>query len=482
MKKLIYKFKLLPLLCMVFLWACDDFGDTNIDPKSPTKVDPAYLFSNAETELASHMGTSSVNQNVGRLLAQYWSQTTYTSESRYQLEDRQLADAHWNAMYRDVLNNLKTARELVPEYAANEKVSNNQTSMITVLEVYAYQMLVDVFGDIPYTGALGGGENRSPEYDDAATIYNDLAERLNAAINNFDESAAGFGGADLLYGDDIPAWIKFANSLKIRLGMRLADYDPAFAQNMVESAHAQAFTSNEDNAEFEYVGGSYANPVYADIVLSGRRDYVISNTLVDYMAGLGDPRLKYFMTPNADGEYVGLTYGLTSGISDFDNYSQIADAIKAETFPTTLLDYAEVEFFLAEAAQRGWNVAGTAEAHYNNAVTASILNWGGTAEEAADYLAKPEVAFATAEGGDAMQAIAMQKWLSLYNQGLEGWIEWRRLDYPVLNAPQGMEYNDIPKRFRYPVYERSTNNANREEAAGRIGGDDYTTKVFWDVD
>nr|WKN38304.1 SusD/RagB family nutrient-binding outer membrane lipoprotein [Tunicatimonas sp. TK19036] len=475
---------------LIVLASCEDLEDVREDPKRPGSANPDYLFSYAEIELADYLATSSVNTNVGRLLAQYWSQTTYTTESRYGLEDRELADALWENHYRDVLNNLNSAKGLLPEFETNEAVLNNKLAMVTILEVYSYQMLIDTFGDVPFTEALAGAEGRSPAYDDAQTVYGSLIEMLNSAIAQMDPAADGFAGADLIYDGDVASWLKFANALKIKLAMRVADVPSFNSQTLVEEAYANAILTNADNATLEYVGGSYPNPVYEDIVISGRSDYVLSNTIVDQMNMLEDPRRSYYMTTNDDGEYVGLTYGLESGIGgDLGPYAQLPALVLDETYQSVLLDAAEVNFFLAEAAERGWNVGGNTETYYNNAITASIAYWGTASEadpatitaETAAYLAMPEVALATAEGGNVMNAIALQKWIALYNQGMEGWIEWKRLDYPQLNAPVKLSQEDIPVRLRYPVQERSVNNANREAAASRIGGDDIATQVFWDV-
>lgn len=492
MKNYIINLMLIVSLSLMTITGCDDFDDTNVDPKSPTKVDPPYLFTYAQIELADFVATSSVNTNVGRLLAQYWSQTTYTTESRYSLQERELPGALWNNHYRDVLVNLKTARELVPEFETNEAIANNQIAMITVLEVYAYQMLVDVFGNVPYDEALQGRDLKTPSYEDAETIYNDLIERLNNAIANITPSAPGFEGADLYYGGKMSAWFKFANSLKIRLGIRLAEAQPGKAKQLVEEAAPHAFSSNADNATLQYVGGTYANPIYTDIVVSGRTDYVISNTLVDKLNALDDPRRLYYMKPNASGEYVGLEYGKKSGIGgNASSYARLPDLILEETFPGTLMDYAEVELHLAEAAARGWSV-GSAESHYYNGIRGSIMKWGLASDvdpmvlqaQFEAYIAQPEVAYSTAAGGNPINAIALQKWIAFYNQGMQGWIEWKRLDYPPLNKPvvdTGEPAIEIPVRFKYPIREVNTNNANRTEAAQAIGGDEYSTRVFWDV-
>jgi len=145
------------------------------------------------------------------------------------------------------------------------------------------------------------------------------------------------------------------------------------------------------------------------------------------------------------------------------------------------LDYSETEFGLAEAIERGF-ITGDAAEHYNKGVIASIVYWGGTTEAAAAYLAQPKVAYATATG-DYKQKIGFQKWLALYNRGLDAWLEWRRLDYPKLlpptggNAPAGLQ---IPLRIIYPITEGTLNGANLKSAADAMGGDLTSVKLFWD--
>jgi len=158
------------------------------------------------------------------------------------------------------------------------------------------------------------------------------------------------------------------------------------------------------------------------------------------------------------------------------NLSHFAGRFFAPDFEAILIDFVETEFLLAEAAQRGWSVGGTAEEYFNNAVTESVLYWEGTEASATDYL--------TANPYDAAnwkESLGTQKWLALYNRSVEAWAEWRRLDFPVLNVPSGMVYGDIPVRMPYPFNEIKNNKANYEAAAAAIGGDDQRTKLFWDV-
>jgi hypothetical protein len=148
------------------------------------------------------------------------------------------------------------------------------------------------------------------------------------------------------------------------------------------------------------------------------------------------------------------------------------------------MTYSEVLFYLAEAAARGYSVGVTAEAAYNAGITESILWWGGTQQDADDYLAYPDVAYTTAKG-DWKQKIAYQSWTASYINGLLGYTTWRRLDYPVLNITptndEIQEVTDIPVRFTFPVNEQSLNEANYAAASEAIGGDNLLTKIFWDL-
>ncbi|HEX2976374.1 MAG TPA: SusD/RagB family nutrient-binding outer membrane lipoprotein, partial [Bacteroidales bacterium] len=109
----------------------------------------------------------------------------------------------------------------------------------------------------------------------------------------------------------------------------------------------------------------------------------------------------------------------------------------------------------------------------------SMKYWGVSNDDANAYLTQPSVAYATAPG-DYKEKIGTQKWLGLFDRGVEAWAEWRRLDYPVLNIPSGMTYADIPVRMPYPYNENKMNKSNYEAASTAIGGDEATTKLFWD--
>ncbi len=472
MKKLIFI-----SACIYIITGCNkDISKLNIDQKNPTTVPSNTLFSNAQKNLAYNVADANVNNNIFRLITQQWTETTYTDESNYNLNTRQIPDNWWTSIYKDVLRDLEEAKKLIPIDVSDATIQKNQIAIADILQVYSFQLLVNTFGDVPYSQALKD-EILFPGYDDAKTIYYDLLSRLDADIVALDASAASFNStADLLYGGDVEKWRKFANSLKLVMGIVLADSDPATAKTVVESAVLGAFASNDDNAVFYFLTAPpNTNPVWVNLVQSGRNDFVPANTIVDLMEDLNDPRLPLYFTTVSGAGYKG---GVPGSGNTFTNFSHVTAAQVVPEAPYVILDYAQVEFTLAEAVERGMNVGGTTQEHYNNAVTASIEEWGGTAAEAAAYLAEPEVNYVTAPG-DYKQKIATQEYIALYNRGFDAWTLIRRLDYPEMKTPTNAQ-SDFLVRFTYPILEQNINTSNYNAASSAIGGDVVTTKLFWD--
>ncbi|MTI31036.1 SusD/RagB family nutrient-binding outer membrane lipoprotein, partial [Xanthovirga aplysinae] len=478
------------------LTACNFDDYDNVDPKSPLETKSDFLFSNAQKALIDQLNSPSVNIQPARQLVQYWTETTYMESTVWNLNNRDLPGRHWTVLYRDVLTDLQEAKIMLEEekVGLSEEEYNGKSAMISVLEVYTWQWMVDLFGDVPYTEALMGEENPQPAYDDAQTIYADLINRLNGAIEELNKnSGAYYADADLIYKGSVAEWLKFANSLKLRMGIRLTGVQPATARQLVEEAFANAFTSNEDNATFPYLTGyENGNPIFEQ-VNTRPTDFVPANTLIDKMNALKDPRRPYYFNlweetdddDNViDSGYKGLAPGISGSIADF---SYPSDLMQDVSFPGVYMTYAEVEFILAEAAEYGWNVGGTAEDHYNKAIEASISEWASLAEENADvaineYLSNPLVNFQTAEGGDHVKAIALQKWIALYNQAPEAYTEYRRLKWPELNTPNNRDMANYPVRFTYPFSEQSRNVNSWREAVDKIGGvDSYTAPIFWET-
>lgn len=469
------------VLILLLFSSCKKLEELNVNTKDPTTVPGESLFTGAQLALSNIMVTPNVNRNNFRLFVQHWTECTYTDEANYELGDRAIPGNWWNAFYRDVLMNLKESAKVIQEQGPMvgdaPQVLPNKLAIIEVLTVYAYSVLVETFGNVPYTEALDP-DIILPKYDDGLTIYKDLLVRLSAAIVSMDQAQASFGGADNMCHGDVAKWAKFANSLKLRMGMLLADVDPTLAATTVEAAvTAGVIMSQADNALMAYMSSQpHTNPVNENLVLSGRKDFVMANTLVDYMNELEDPRRPLYFTLTGDPPaYVGGIYGVQN---DYTAFSHVADPITEATFPFDYFDLAEVYFLLAEGAERGFSVGGTAAEFYEKAITASIEFWGGTAAEAAAYLANPKVAYASATG-TWQEKIGMQKWIGLFNRGFEGWTAYRILDFPVLIPPPDA-FSVLPLRLTYPAAEQTLNPANRAAAAAAIGGDDVGTKLFFD--
>ena len=478
------------LVILLVFTSCKKLQDLNTNTKNPQNVSGESLFTGAEVNLFQEMVTPNANYNIWRLITQQWTETTYTDESNYDLIDRTIPDNHWNWMYQYVIKDLDQASKNITAttYLFDESpaVKKNRLAIVEILTVYSWSNLVETFGNIPYSQALNIN-NLLPKYDDGLTVYEDLIKRLDTAIVHLDPAYESLGEADQMFHGNVSAWAKFANSLKLRMGMLLSDVDPVFARTTVESAVEDEnglIASNPDNARLIYMSQPpNTNPIYDELVASGRHDYIPANTLVDTMNRLNDPRLPFYFTQvdtSTSGEpkmvYLG---GVVGESNDFTAYSHVADAIQVPTFEGLIFDYAETEFLLAEGAERGYNMGGgSAELHYNNAVKASITYWGGSDDDAKSYLSDPRVAYSTAPG-DFKRKIGFQKWLALYNRGIEAWTEWRKFDYPVLMPPP-RALSPVPVRYTYPIGEQTLNGANYAAASAAIGGDLVTTKLFWD--
>ncbi|MET7001293.1 SusD/RagB family nutrient-binding outer membrane lipoprotein [Chitinophaga defluvii] len=475
MKKLIIYTSVALAVLFTGVSCTKDLTDLNNDKKKPAGVSQGALFASAQKELVDAVTSTNVNLNIFRLIVQHWQETTYLDESRYDLNTRSIPDNFWDAIYTDVVKDLEESRGVVNADATiSDGVKKNQIAQIEIMSVYAFSVGVNTFGDIPYKKAMDI-ENIFPSYDGAQAIYDDMIVRLNAAIGALDAGSGSFDNSDLIYRGDIVKWKKFANSLKMRLGMILADVSPAVAKKIVEEASPGAFGANDDNATFPYsTVPPNTNPLWEDLVQSQRQDFVGANTLIDFMNARNDPRRAIFFTQRG-GTYIG---GNPGSSSPFSNFSGPGTLLTKKDLVGLLIDYAEVEFMRAEALERQFAVGGTPKEHYDNAIRASFQYWGLTTADADTYLARPDVAYATATG-TYKQKIGEQKWVALYNRGYDAWVEWRRLDFPKLKVPNRAQ-SVTPLRFTYSIDEQNLNRTNYDAAAAAIGGDVVATKLFWD--
>jgi len=478
MKKIIF----LLIFCLA-AFSCDDrMEELNEEKVNPAQVPAETLFANGVKEVAFIMHNSNQNINVFRLYAQYWAQLTYPEESQYNQVTRNIPRNIWERGYRRSLKDLTEARKImveIPDGTLSAAGNANRLAVVDIAMAYVYTILVETYGNIPFSQAIDI-DNITPVYDDARTIYDAQIDALTAAANTLDVNDVAISpNQDPLYEGSAAGWKMFANSLKLRMAMMLADTDPAKAQTMVDQALASGvITSPVDDAFITYYEQAPStNPMYEDLVLSGRRDFVPANTLVDIMNNLNDPRRPIYFTDPIDGEYVGGIYG---DANSYSSASHIGDIFHTPTLPGDLLRCSEVLFLLAEAAGRGFTVPETAESYYNQAIETSMFDWGLTIADYDAYIAQADVAYATAPG-DWKQKIGIQAWIALNNRGYEGWTTWRRLDFDGFSPPPGQTMEDIPVRLLYPIEEAQLNGANLDAAISAIGGNLKTTKLFWDV-
>jgi len=495
------KKKAIILVLVSLLTACTkDIQKLNVDPKHPLAVPSYSLFTNAQHTLANTLTSSNVNLNIFRLIEQQWQETTYTDESNYNLISRQIPDGIWDNLYTSVLANFEQSKKTIPSDVIDPAQQKNEIAIVDIMEAYTYFYLVTTYGNIPYSQALDINQP-FPKFDDAQTVYYDLLTRIDAdiAVLKANETAASFGGADLIYGGDPVKWQKFANTFKVKMGIVISDSDPVKATAVITSAlsttaNSGIFTSNADNAVFKYLALTpNTNPVWVDLVQSGRQDFVACSTLLGYLQPAGstaDPRLPYYFTVNNQGVYAGGDPGANcsfGGNSKPSGPLLVPSSIGMVTnpdFPGDLLDYAETQFYLAEARSKNIITNGTVATYYNQGILASQSYWGVPDVAAVAYLAQTNVALATATAPDGtalteLQKIALQGYLALYNRGWDAWIFTRVLDYPVFPAPEAAT-SGYPVRFTYPINEQNVNVTNYNAASAAIGGDAVTTRLFFD--
>lgn len=471
----------------VSLIACKkNITDLNENPKNPEIVPSAALFLNASVNLSDVMASTNVNSNNFRLFVQYWTETIYRDEVRFNLNGRSIPDRWWATFYRDVIKDLTEASKVAETETLTLKAGQikNRKAINEILIVFSYYQLLSTFGNVPYTEATDI-EKIQPKYDDAATVFKAIAARLDAALAALDPAQEGYGESDAILNGKIERWITFGNSLKLRMGMLVVDSDNATAKAMILAAAPHVVSSNEENIKMHYSSSPpNTNPVWEDLIQSGRHDFIAAKPFIDAMKAWNDPRMKYFFDPSITaGIFVGQTPGARAAFNDFAAPSA---TISEKTYPHTYFSYAEMELLKAEAIERGINVGGTAAEHYNNAIDASVVEWGGTLAEALAYRSQPAVNYATA-AGTYKQKLGMQSWFVLYNRGYDEWTQWRRLDYPVLALPSGAgpyfaddETPAVITRMTYPVVEQNLNRANYDAASSAIGKDRKTQKLWFD--
>lgn len=491
------------LLCLaaVSATACKtDLTALNINPNNPTSAPATTLFTNATVSTLGTFNGSFQTLSMTSLFAEHIAQVQYVDEDRGHIRNTTI-DGLFTGQYSGPLEDYQ--KVIAQADAAKQP---NTASPARVMQSWVYQNMTDLWGDIPYSEALAGdvGGSFTPKYDAQKDIYYGLLKTLTDASTamkgGITGADPGLAGADPIYKGDVAKWAKFANSLRARLALRMSKADPAKAATELTAAFAAGMiASNADNAMITWPGdGVYDNPLAANFAT--RDDHRVSKTLLDTMNALADPRVKVYAQPtkNDPTVYAGLQNGMDNasagaffnttsrpgaifypGATSYGTYGTAA----GKKTPSYLMTFAEVSFIQAEAANKGLAglTAAQAAGFYNAGVTNSITQWGGSAADAATYLAKPGVAYVA--GATGLQQIGLQKWIALFTQGTEAWSEWRRTGNPATIKMGPKFYPDTPnmaRRLLYSGAEQSVNMASLTAAIAAQGPDLYSTRVWWD--
>ena len=463
---------------MLLLGCTDDFEEINSNPNQPEDVSADLLLPRVINLAVNDIALEAWNE--GNIVAQLTAKINFTDFDRYLWGTN--SDL-WETLYgnlRDVNNILEIAEE-----TANP----NYTATALILRAWMFSILTDNWGDVPYSEATRAKVDGiiQPVYDEQEQIYNGILADLEEANSIIQLSGNPIGG-DLLYDGNMLKWKKLANSLRIRALMRISKKREVGSaiQSIIDSQ--PVFESNLDNAVMEYLPAQPNTwPVHTYRVGSFD-EYRLSLTIEGVLKGLDDPRLFNWFRPtdNPDDDPE-LLAGMPNGLSENNasNYNGGASNVsrcgpilyeEPNAVDAIIMQYAELQFILAEAAQKGW-ISGSAQEYYENGVRASFNYWGVLMPD--DYLTRDGVTY----DGD-LETIMTQKWLASFLVGYEAWYDYRRTGLPsfIIPGPDNVNNDQVPVRFFYPGDQQTLNPVNYEAAVARQGPDDINTKVWWERD
>lgn len=490
----------------------EEINTSKIALTSLSATDLPYLFARAQQQASYSAGTYQTAQNLfADLYAQYYATTTPNFQSDRYFMHRTWINSHWNPIYTQVVPQLKTLIESTEATSAENAIAN-------VWWVFAFHRLTDYYGPIPYFDA--GNPANSVKYDAQDVIYDDFFKRLDAASTVLKGKTAEtpFGAFDLIYAGNVSKWIKFANTLRLRLALRISKVDPARAKKEAEAAIAGGLlTEVADNALMTKT--TVDNNGLATI--SGWGEFRMSASMESVLKGYDDPRIGIFFQPAYKTKtYEGLRNGLGSAeliqeLNTNDNNSNIGTRWITNTgggsswnrqlaAPQDIMHTAEAYFLLAEASLNGWQAGtGTAQSYYEKGIEASMAGWGITGAVVTSYISSTKTPAAPADqqnspalsnipvkwgATEAIQReqIGTQKWLALYPDGMEAWAEFRRSRfpklYPVVNSVNAdVPATSYPRRIPFLLLEEQSNTVAVKAAIGLLNGPDKaSTPLWWD--
>lgn len=510
MKKIL-SYSLLVLLLVSGASCEKGLEDLNKNKTSPTAVDPALLLNNAV--ISTSFPTKAVIYDMGVVQQMVSPNGGVLAGANFNQDSRDAGGIVWSTYYQNVI---KYTADVI-NATKNTPARSNLYNMARIFQAYAFMILTDEHGDIPYSEAGAGYISQTffPKYDAQQDIYTKLIQEFTDA-----SAALNAGGtietADVLYAGNIAQWKKFGYSLLLRAGMRLSKVDAAKAQSAVTAAFAGGvILTNADNALMRH-DANYTQPIGNMLNGTEAANFYLTKPFVDQLKNTSDPRLqsiaiRYVGATSGNGQTVaagstnpaqqiGMPMGYDNGtivaratadgLASFYDYSQVdrRRMVKVSS-PVFFVTAAQTQLLLAEARFRGWITTGTAAQYFSDGIRAHM-------DQMAAYDAGAAVAagardtYVTANPlavGTELEQINTQYWIASFLNGPEAFANFRRSGFPALTAnPYGQPANpDVPngtfiRRLGYPTSEQSVNTTNYNAAVARQGADKMSTRIWWD--
>ncbi|MEO5681005.1 MAG: SusD/RagB family nutrient-binding outer membrane lipoprotein [Chitinophagaceae bacterium] len=475
-----------------------DFEKLNTPPTSVTVIDPGLVLSKVQKDAAFAEGFEYPNNQFGSWIQQ-WAGGVLISSSRY---IEQADNSTWDAHYT-LIRNISQIRNEVLKGLENDPAGRTKLAIAKIVEISIWQRLTDLFGDVPYSQTAQGAEavNSKPVFDTQESIYKSLIAGLDAAMSQLNATDASYGSADFYYKGDVAKWKRYANSLKLRLGLRIRYADGALAQKTVVEAMAQPLLlSNSDNATVPTYNNATNDNVHPVLnqFLGGSPDLkYLAEAFVTRLVSTNDPRLPRIVQPTVNSvkagspAYKGIGVALTDDLlktiikDDYSTVSTLTFFNKAYSpaIPCMVMSYSDVSFYKAEAALEGWGATSAqAEGFYQDGVKAALAQEPyNITTVPANYAA--QLSFTGLSKEQMLDRIGTQKWIQLFGRSYEAFTEWRRMGYPALTpGPNpGSTNGTIPRRTLYSSREALLNTDNYKAASAKMAkGDSYVSKLWWD--
>ncbi len=503
-------------LSMVLVFsACNtsELTDLNINPNTVNTIDPEFMLANAQLLNNTHIYSLELVWYYVPGYVQHFAAVggVFGFGDKY-LNNRPedlynfYTSCYTNAV-ADITDVIRTTKDDPKQLAVN--------SIARIMRVFIMHRLTDFYGDIVYfDGGAGFSSNvLLPKFDKQQEIYADMLKELEEsvlALSSSSNLSLKTPTQDLYYSGDKGKWVKFANALMLRLGMRMSKADPAAAKQWVAKAVAGGLmTSNEDNTTLIHTNGPNEfsrNPIsiaFESVESEGQK---LSKTFIDWLKNNEDPRLMIYTMgigpatgpfntnpidqkgmPNGYNEETIKEYEGVPPEGEVDihtMYSTVNKLLVSRTSPSIYMTYAEVELLLAEASQLQF-IAGSAADHYNAAVRAAMTMYSkfDPSLSVSDGDISAYLAAHPYDPNVGLKMIGEQYWAINFTNPTEAWANWRRTGFPVLTPVdyEGPNYNNtIPRRFQYPLSESATNANNYNEVVQRQGPDTWDTRMWWD--